>query len=115
MLFGIHVTQSQATNEWQQSAKATPAVSFLSLAKELRDIIYHHISEDIYRVGVPWDFAARGLSPKPPHSFSTSRYRQSISMSSDVAIMRTCRQVYSEFAKVLYAIPIEFRILVPGS
>lgn len=115
MLFSIHATQSQVRNEWQQSAKSTPAVSFLSLPKELRDIIYHHISEDIYRVGVPWDFLPRSLSPKLPHSSSASRYQQSIPMPSDVAIMRTCRQVYSEFAKVLYATPMEFRILVPGS
>lgn len=106
--------------------KATPKASFLDLPREIRDIIYDLIRNELKREGLNWlatvphaneaewkkiqeggrtgdlhGGVARGLIPAEEPIAQLDRF-------SDCAIMRTCRQVHSEFASVLYACPIHF-------
>jgi hypothetical protein len=89
---------------WEASSRSQSGTSFLDLPLEIRDMIYRNICDDLHREGYVWEHMAYGNA-------APEMYHIRPEVFSDCAIMRTCRQMHSEFAKRLYAIPmhIEFK------
>ncbi|KAF1959769.1 hypothetical protein CC80DRAFT_590954 [Byssothecium circinans] len=108
--------------EWQQSFKQTSAISFLDLPKEIRDMIYGLICAELPHHGRYWpptdlDPATRKPVPRAegglvensnldPESYTRDASGRAAPFKT-LEIMRTCRQIHSEFAEILYSEPLE--------
>jgi hypothetical protein len=66
-------------------------------------MIYQNTCDDLRREGYVWEHMAHGND-------APEMYHIRPEVFSDCAIMRTCRQMHSEFAKCLYAIPMHFEL-----
>jgi hypothetical protein len=89
----------QVDIEWEASSRSHSGTSFLDLPLEIRDMIYRNVCDDLRREGYVWEHMAQGSAAPEMHHTRPEVF-------SDCAIMRTCRQMHSEFAKRLYAIPM---------
>jgi hypothetical protein len=89
----------QVDIEWEASSRSHSGTSFLDLPLEIRDMIYRNVCDDLRREGYVWEHMAPGNAAPEMHHTRPEVF-------SDCAIMRTCRQMHSEFAKRLYAIPM---------
>ncbi|KAF2687351.1 hypothetical protein K458DRAFT_386179 [Lentithecium fluviatile CBS 122367] len=90
---------------WTESLKATPATSFLDLPKELRDMIYHELREQLPHTGIHWMSALDSSLQKRPY---LAEHRTEVLHG--LAVMQTCHQIHSEFAEVLYSDPLDLRL-----
>jgi hypothetical protein len=89
----------QVDIEWEPSSRSHSGTSFLDLPLEIRDMIHRNICDDSRREGYVWEHMACGNAAPEMHHARPEVF-------SDCAIMRTCHQMHSEFAKRLYAIPM---------
>jgi hypothetical protein len=76
--------------------------SFLDLPRELRDMIYVYVCDDMRHEGYGWRKTGEHSNDE---SIAEGR-RKTVGLQ-NCAIMRTCRQVHWEFAKVFYAQPLQ--------
>ncbi|KAG9192884.1 hypothetical protein G6011_11618 [Alternaria panax] len=90
--------------------------SLLDLPRELRDMIYGLVCDDMRRDGNGW----RKIGKRASDLNHTDR--KTTTMYQNCNIMRVCRQVHWEFAEVLYARPLQLtgvasrmHIVVTGS
>jgi hypothetical protein len=108
----------QHTASYRQGlAVAKKDTGFLNLPRELRDMVYIYICDDMKRTGALWYMTAQ---PPPP---STGQYRsdpdrqifwyQSEDAYHNCSTMRTCKQLHWEFAEMMYARPLQFSSITP--
>jgi hypothetical protein len=91
---------------WEVSSRSTTGTGFLDLPRELRDMVYEEICSELKREGIRW--TETDFRPESRVFLSTTTIRPL--QFSDCAIMRTCRQLHAEFAKSMYAIPLQLRL-----
>ena len=101
--------------------KVEPEIGFLDLPREIRDMIYYEVCSELKREGLRWEATSprtkqmenekesnRTKMKQLPKSAYGADTVERPTVFSNCAIMRTCRQVHSEFASVLYASPLQF-------
>jgi hypothetical protein len=74
--------------------KATTATGFLDLPKELRDVIYRVICDQLPHLGIHWTISDRIRAKAVPMSIQMEYLRDPknrIDMVRDLNIMQTCR------------------------
>jgi hypothetical protein len=95
---------------------ATECVGFPDLPRELGEIVYNYIFDDLRRTGILWadsshdhssrvfkaDIESQGEQLPPREGFS------------DCTIMRTCHQIHQEFAAALYGQLLQISSAHPG-
>jgi hypothetical protein len=100
----------QVDIKWEASSRSHSGASFLDLPMELRDIIYQNICDDLKREGIVWEKFALEVRVNEygeVHLLGREMQRRCPEVFSNCAIMRTCRQMHSEFAECMYAIPMQ--------
>jgi hypothetical protein len=91
-------------------------VGFLDLPRELRDIVYNYVCDDLERTVMLWADSAREHSPQVFQADIESRGGQIPPQEgfSDCTIMRTCHQIHQEFATTLYGQLLRIPSARPG-
>lgn len=110
---------------WEPSSRKFTGTGFLDLPREIRDLIYGEIHGELKREGLRWIATAprarlTNASAKwMERVVSSTPYRKDDPVArpavfADCALMRTCRQLHSEFAPVLYSSPLQLSGLGGG-
>ncbi|KAF2111628.1 hypothetical protein BDV96DRAFT_649609 [Lophiotrema nucula] len=99
-------SSNDLTCDWSESKKATPSTGFLDLPKEIRDMIYQNLFEDLKRKGIKWNLPVAHLHLRADRKYE----KQTTTVPFVCTLMRTCRQFHYEFAERLYSSPIHLSV-----